>query len=66
VFEIVRSLRPSARGELEITDVNTCYLERGELRHEHAAGYWIDCGESIAALFRAGQLVAERGANRPA
>jgi glucose-1-phosphate thymidylyltransferase len=64
VFDIVRTLRPSARGELEITDVNTCYLERGELRHERAAGYWIDCGESIAALFRAGQLVASRGANR--
>ena len=66
VFDIVRSLRPSGRGELEITDVNNRYLEMGELRHERVTGYWIDCGESIAMLFRAGQLVAERGANRPA
>jgi len=66
VFDIVRSLRPSGRGELEITDVNNRYLEMGELRYERVAGYWIDCGESVAMLFRAGQLVAEHGANRPA
>jgi glucose-1-phosphate thymidylyltransferase len=63
VFDIVRSLRPSGRGELEITDVNNRYLEAGELRHERISGYWIDCGESIPMLFRAAQLVAAHGAN---
>jgi glucose-1-phosphate thymidylyltransferase len=66
VFDVVKGLRPSGRGELEITDVNNHYLGRGELRWERASGYWIDCGESIAMLFRAGQLVAQRGANKPA
>lgn len=63
VFEIVRSLRPSMRGELEITDVNNYYLGQGALRYGLIEGYWADCGESIAALHRAGNLVAERGAN---
>jgi glucose-1-phosphate thymidylyltransferase len=66
VFDIVRTLRPSGRGELEITDVNNHYLEAGELRHERVAGYWIDCGESIPMLFRAAELVAAHGANVPA
>jgi glucose-1-phosphate thymidylyltransferase len=65
VFEIVKELRPSARGELEITDVNNRYLELGELGYEQVAGYWVDCGESIAMLTRASELVAERGANKP-
>lgn len=65
VFDIVKELRPSARGELEITDVNNRYLELGALRYERIHGYWVDCGTSIAALFRAAQLVAERGANNP-
>jgi len=66
VFDIVRTLRPSGRGELEITDVNNRYLEAGDLRHERVSGYWIDCGESVATLFRAAQLVAAHGANMPA
>ncbi|MDP9320325.1 MAG: sugar phosphate nucleotidyltransferase [Chloroflexota bacterium] len=66
VFDIVRTLRPSDRGELEITDVNNRYLDAGELRHERISGYWIDCGESIPMLFRAAQLVAAHGANVPA
>jgi glucose-1-phosphate thymidylyltransferase len=66
VFDIVRTLRPSDRGELEITDVNNRYLDAGELRHERISGYWIDCGESVAMLFRAAQLVAAHGANVPA
>ncbi|HEV2248906.1 MAG TPA: sugar phosphate nucleotidyltransferase, partial [Candidatus Limnocylindria bacterium] len=47
VFDLVRLLRPSGRGELEITDVNNRYLELGELNYERAEGYWADCGESI-------------------
>lgn len=64
VFELVKGLVPSRRGELEITDVNNSYLRSGELRYERVAGYWADCGESIDALLRAGELVAERGANK--
>lgn len=64
VFEIIKKLRPSNRGELEITDVNNRYLERGELGYERVAGFWIDCGESIEMLTRASQLVADRGVNK--
>ena len=66
VFDMVKELRPSGRGELEITDVNNRYLERGSLAYDVLHGYWADCGESIDTLYRAGTLVAERGANRPA
>ena len=64
VFEMIRGLVPSARGELEITDVNNEYLRLGRLGHEVVEGYWADCGESIEMLHRASDLVAERGANR--
>lgn len=64
VFEFIRGLRPSGRGELELTDVNNRYLELGRLRYDRAEGYWADCGESIDMLMRAGQLVATRGANK--
>lgn len=64
VFGIVRSIVPSRRGELEVTDVNNAYLARGQLRHEIIAGYWADCGESIQSYHRAIDLVALHGANR--
>ena len=63
VFEAIRTLRPSARGELEITDVNNWYLERGELACELLDGWWTDAG-TFDSLHRAGNLVAETGANR--
>jgi len=63
VFEIIRTLRPSARGELEITDVNNWYLAQGELQCEILEGWWTDAG-TFASLHRAGNLVAEGGANR--
>lgn len=44
VFQIIRSLRPSARGELEITDVNRAYLTDGELTHEILRDWWVDAG----------------------
>jgi glucose-1-phosphate thymidylyltransferase len=65
VFAMVKTLKPSGRGELEITDVNNRYLQLGELHHEELAGYWADCGESFDMLLRANNLVAERGANKP-
>jgi len=64
VFKIVRTLVPSKRGELEITDVNNAYLARGELRHDVLEGYWADCGESFESYLAASNLVAERGANK--
>ncbi len=63
VFDAIRTLRPSARGELEITDVNNWYLDRGELACELLDGWWTDAG-TFDSLHRAGNLVAESGANR--
>lgn len=65
VFELVKTLKPSGRGELEITDVNNRYLELRDLRHEKVRGFWADCGESFDMLLRANNLVAEHGANKP-
>ncbi|MBM64860.1 MAG: spore coat protein [Myxococcales bacterium] len=65
VFDIIDGLEPSARGELEITDVNRAYLEWGDLRAAQLDGWWTDAG-TFNSLLRAGQLVAETGANQPA
>ncbi len=62
VFEICRTLKPSARGELEITDVNNHYLSRGDLTHEVIDGWWTDAG-TFESLHRASTFVAEGGAN---
>ncbi len=62
VFEICKTLRPSDRGELEITDVNNAYLERGDLTFEVLEGWWTDAG-TTESLYRATKLVAEGGAN---
>lgn len=59
VFDIVKTLNPSARGELEITDVNNAYLQQGKLRHRVLEHWWGDCGESFESLLEASRLVAE-------
>ncbi len=64
VFDIVRTLEPSRRGELEITDVNNAYLARGALQHDVLDGYWADCGESFESYLGANNLVAKREANK--
>lgn len=64
VFDIVRTLKPSARGELEITDVNNAYLQQGNLTYSFLKGYWLDAGESIDALLKANKIVAQKGANK--
>ena len=63
VFDIIRTLKPSARGELEITDVNNAYLERGELTYDILDGWWTDAG-TFESLLLANQLVAERERRR--
>jgi glucose-1-phosphate thymidylyltransferase len=62
VFEICRTLKPSGRGELEITDVNNAYLGRGDLTYEVLEGWWTDAG-TFESLHRASRYVAEGGAN---
>ncbi len=63
VFNVVRTLKPSARGELEITDVNNAYIERDEMTWEELDGWWTDAG-TFESLLRASNLVAETGANK--
>jgi glucose-1-phosphate thymidylyltransferase len=60
VFDIIKTLKPSARGELEITDVNNAYIEAGEMTFAFLDGWWADAGESCDALLRTSQMVAER------
>jgi glucose-1-phosphate thymidylyltransferase len=65
VFEIIRGLAPSSRGELEITDVNRWYAEHGRLRSARIDGWWRDAG-THEALGRIGTLIDETGANKRA
>ena len=62
VFDIIRPLNPSKRGELEITDVNNAYIERGTLTWNILEGWWTDAGQ-FNSLLLANQLVSKTGAN---
>ncbi len=64
VFEIIKTLKPSERGELEITDVNNWYISRGEMTWHELEGWWTDAG-TFHSLLKASNLVAETGANNP-
>ena len=64
VFEIVSKLRPSGRGEMEITDVNNYYLQKGNLEYDILEGFWADCGESFEMYLESQNLVAQHGANK--
>jgi glucose-1-phosphate thymidylyltransferase len=63
VFEIIRTLKPSARGELEITDVNNAYIERDEMSWDELDGWWTDAG-TFESLLHASILAAQTGANK--
>lgn len=63
VFDIIKTLVPSGRGELEITDVNNHYIGRGEMTWGELEGWWTDAG-TFDSLLHATTLVAESGANR--
>jgi glucose-1-phosphate thymidylyltransferase len=65
VYELIRRLRPSSRGELEITDVNRAYAKQGRLDVHRLKGWWHDAG-THEALSELGALVEETGANKPA
>jgi len=64
VFDIIRTLKPSARNELEITDVNNAYIEKGEMTADKITGWWADAGENIDFYLRACNTVARSGANK--
>ncbi len=63
VFDIIRELKPSERGELEITDVNNTYIQRGEMTFHILTGWWTDAG-TFESLFRANCLIAEKVRNK--
>jgi glucose-1-phosphate thymidylyltransferase len=63
VFDMIRTLKPSHRGELEITDVNNGYIEKGAMTFDFLEGWWTDAG-TFESLLRASTLVAETGANK--
>jgi glucose-1-phosphate thymidylyltransferase len=62
VFNFIKTLKPSNRGELEITDVNNQYIEKGLMTWDILEGWWTDAG-TFESLLRANQLVAQTGAN---
>lgn len=62
VFDIIKTLKPSERGELEITDVNNWYIEDGSMTFEVLDGWWTDAG-TFDSLIKASNLVADGGAN---
>ena len=62
VFQIIKTLVPSGRGELEITDVNNHYINRGEMTWNELDGWWTDAG-TFESLLHATNLVAKTGAN---
>jgi glucose-1-phosphate thymidylyltransferase len=62
VFNFIKTLEPSDRGELEITDVNNRYIEKGLMTWDILEGWWTDAG-TFESLLRANQLVAQTGAN---
>ena len=57
VFDIIKTLKPSGRGEMEITDVNNAYIERGQMAYNVLSGWWSDCG-TFGSLHRASQRIA--------
>jgi len=63
VFDIIKTLKPSDRGELEISDVNNRYIEKGLMTWDLLEGWWTDAG-TFESLLRANQLVSQTGANK--
>ena len=64
VWAVLPTLEPSGRGELEITDVNNWYVERGATEADVVEGFWGDAGESISAYYEVNDFVRRNGVNR--
>ena len=64
VFEVIKTLEPSGRGELEITDVNNHYVSTGVMSYDILEGFWGDAGESIDAYYAVNDFVRAHGANK--
>ena len=63
VFDVIKTLVPSGRGELEITDVNNHYIDRGEMTWNELDGWWTDAG-TFESLLYASNMVSKTGANK--
>jgi glucose-1-phosphate thymidylyltransferase len=63
VFEIIKTLKPSKRGELEITDVNNAYIRKDQLEFDELDGWWTDSG-TFGSLLRANQLMAKKAGHK--
>lgn len=59
VFKLIETLKPSKRGELEVTDLNNAYLRKGQLYHDVFDGWWADAGASIDGLYQVNRRIAE-------
>jgi glucose-1-phosphate thymidylyltransferase len=66
VWDVLPNLKPSGRGELEITDVNNWYVDRGLMEYDVLDGFWGDAGESIEAYYLVNDFVRGHGVNREA
>jgi glucose-1-phosphate thymidylyltransferase len=64
VWDVIPTLEPSGRGELEITDVNNWYVEQGAMEYDVLEGFWGDAGESIDAYYEVNDFVRAHGANK--
>ena len=64
VFDVIRTLKPSGRGELEITDVNNAFIQKGTMTYDVLEGWWADAGASIDSYLYSNNLVAKHGANK--
>ena len=64
VFEVIPTLTPSGRGELEITDVNNWYVSQGMMEFDVLEGFWGDAGESIDAYYAVNDFVRTHGVNK--
>jgi glucose-1-phosphate thymidylyltransferase len=64
VWDVIPTLEPSGRGELEITDVNNWFVDRGRMEADVLDGFWGDAGESIDAYYEVNDFVRSQGVNR--
>lgn len=60
VWDVIKNLKPSGRGELEITDVNNFYIQQGTMKYDVLPGWWADGGESIDTWLEANNLLARK------